>query len=170
MWLDKGAGRPPQSAREPILALHPACSLIPVLAQEDKPWAPRPTEEPEFANEPPALEEAFRSVTDTDPWERARLLMKEHGMSMQEVRLPPCPSCKGAPALRAACPRLATALQEAGATVHQACELSGAVLDPACITSQNMPARQWCERGVRPECKGGVSGGVPSPILIEAAQ
>ena len=58
-----------------------------VVHWQDKPWAPRATEEPEFANEPPALEEAFRSVTDTDPWERARLLMQEHGMSMQEVRL-----------------------------------------------------------------------------------
>ena len=47
-------------------------------------WKAKPVEQPEFANEPPALEEAFHSVTDTDPWARSQAMLAQ-GMSMQEV-------------------------------------------------------------------------------------
>ena len=66
------------------------CNFILWCVQVHPPgWKPKPAEQPEFANEPPKLEEAFQSVTDTDPWERARTLMQEQGLSMQEVGLPP---------------------------------------------------------------------------------
>ena len=56
--------------------------------QEKPPgWKPRPLEQPEFANSPPALEEAFHSVTDTDPWARSQAMLAQ-GLSMQEARTP----------------------------------------------------------------------------------
>ena len=47
-------------------------------------WKAPKTEEPEFANDPPTLEEVYQSVTDTDPWAKAERQLQE-GRSMQEV-------------------------------------------------------------------------------------
>ncbi len=49
-------------------------------------WQAPKTEEPDFANDPPALEEAYASVTDTDPWAKAEGLLQD-GLSMQKVVL-----------------------------------------------------------------------------------
>ncbi len=47
-------------------------------------WKARPTEEPEFANDPPELDAAFRSVTEQDPWAKAEALL-EDGLTVQQV-------------------------------------------------------------------------------------
>ena len=47
-------------------------------------WKAPRIEEPEFANDPPTLEEVYKSVTDTDPWAKAERQLQE-GRSMQEV-------------------------------------------------------------------------------------
>ena len=47
-------------------------------------WKAPKMEEPEFANDPPTLEEVYQSVTDTDPWAKAERQLQE-GRSMQEV-------------------------------------------------------------------------------------
>ena len=50
-------------------------------------WKAPKQEEPEFANDPPSLEAAYKSVTDTDPWARAEGLLQD-GLSMQQVPRP----------------------------------------------------------------------------------
>ena len=50
-------------------------------------WTAPKQEEPEFANDPPSLEEAYKSVTDTDPWAKAEGLLQD-GLSMQQVSRP----------------------------------------------------------------------------------
>ncbi|CAL8466090.1 g5626 [Coccomyxa elongata] len=47
-------------------------------------WKARPTEEPEFANDPPELDAAFRSVTEQDPWAKAEALL-EDGLTVQQM-------------------------------------------------------------------------------------
>ncbi|CAK0785988.1 hypothetical protein CVIRNUC_009201 [Coccomyxa viridis] len=56
-------------------------SSPPVPAEK---WKAPKMEEPEFANDPPTLEEVYQSVTDTDPWAKAERQLQE-GRSMQEV-------------------------------------------------------------------------------------
>jgi hypothetical protein len=50
-------------------------------------WKAPKQEEPEFANDPPSLEEAYKSVTDTDAWAKAEGLLQD-GHSMQQVPIP----------------------------------------------------------------------------------
>ncbi len=47
-------------------------------------WKAEPAEEPDFANDPPELDAAFRSVTDQDPWSKAEALL-EDGLTVQQV-------------------------------------------------------------------------------------
>lgn len=56
-------------------------------------WKASKTEEPEVANDPPALEEAYQSVTDTDPWAKAEGLLQD-GRSMQQVTLLSASRCR----------------------------------------------------------------------------
>ncbi|CAL5228475.1 g11617 [Coccomyxa viridis] len=56
-------------------------SSPPIHAEQ---WKAPKAEEPEFANDPPTLEEAYKSVTDTDPWAKAEGLLQD-GLSMQQV-------------------------------------------------------------------------------------
>lgn len=51
-------------------------------------WKPEPQEEPEVANEPPMVNEAYQSVTEDDPWAKAEALL-EQGLTMQQVNIQP---------------------------------------------------------------------------------
>lgn len=68
-------------------ALWLSASIVPdTVFKLPQQWKAPKAEEPEFANDPPTLEEAYKSVTDTDPWAKAEGLLQD-GLSMQQVSI-----------------------------------------------------------------------------------
>lgn len=115
-----------------------------ILAQK---WKAEKAEEPEFANDPPTLEEAYRSVTDTDPWAKAEGLLQD-GLSMQQVYLP-CVS----PAA------------EDRKLVPCASSLCGTAENRALVPCEILESKRSC--GLRHSSYGGGAGGIDPLSVID---
>ncbi|EIE18583.1 DUF221-domain-containing protein [Coccomyxa subellipsoidea C-169] len=73
-----------ESQQAPLVKGGPTSSVPPADAASPGAWKAEPAEEPDFANDPPELDAAFRSVTDQDPWSKAEALL-EDGLTVQQM-------------------------------------------------------------------------------------